>query len=491
MIPKRIYAAWCGGKPLPEHDNYIDSWREKLPDYEIHLLGDDDIPSSRCTRAMRERGKIVSAAQYACWSRLYETGGIYLDLDVDVVRSFDDLLTHDAFLGIEYDGPNQVWAACGVLGAVAHHPFIRECLDYMDTFNHTHPEAENELGPRMFTTLLQRHGWKRTNADTTVSGVRLLNSTRFYPYSWKDTLTPECITDETYAVHMWAHTWNPVLDEPVSVIIPCYNQAQYLPDAIESALGQTAPPHEIIVVDDGSTVGDVAAVVKLYPSVRLITQKNGGVSAARNAGIEAATGTWICCLDADDRLHPRFIARLIGRGDIVSPKLETFGTSHTQTWPAGKTSCPKEADFVQGNQIICGSLFRRVWWEKVGGYDEKMRDGYEDWDFWTRIVHAGAWVTFLGDILFYYRMYTEDRSDVRGSIACAKKNDAAVQAYMRSKWASLGVKMHSGYRGLIYPIKLGVTVQHKGVTYHHGDSIDHPTALMLKKAGLLRDERIV
>jgi hypothetical protein len=289
-IPKIIYAAWCGGKPLPEHDCYIDSWSKKLPGYTINLLGDKDIPSSRCTRAMRDRSKIVNTAQYTCWSRMYETGGIYLDLDVDVIRSFDDLLTHKAFLGIEYDAPTSIWAACGVVGAEARHPFIRECLDYMDTFDHAHPAVENELGPRMFTRLLKKHGWRGTDTDSVVAGVQMLSSARFYPYSWHDTFKPEHVTKDTYAVHKWAHTWNPALDEKVSIIIPCYNQSEYLADAIDSALAQTTPPHEIIVVDDGSTKGNVSAVAKRYPGIRLITQPNGG----RENGFAVLTPTTSC-----------------------------------------------------------------------------------------------------------------------------------------------------------------------------------------------------
>ena len=77
----------------------------------------------------------------------------------------------------------------------------------------------------------------------------------------------------------------------VSVVIPCYNQAHFLGEAIESVLSQTYPRHEIVVVDDGST-DDTAEVACRYPEVRLIRQENGGLSAARNAGLSQSIGNF-------------------------------------------------------------------------------------------------------------------------------------------------------------------------------------------------------
>ena len=93
-------------------------------------------------------------------------------------------------------------------------------------------------------------------------------------------------------------------EEPlVSVIIPCYNQARYLGEAIESALAQTHARLEVIVIDDGS-LDDVAGVVARYPKVRYVRQPNGGLSAARNTGIRESHGEYLVFLDADDRLLP-------------------------------------------------------------------------------------------------------------------------------------------------------------------------------------------
>src|ERR687889_2943029 len=89
----------------------------------------------------------------------------------------------------------------------------------------------------------------------------------------------------------------------VSVVIPCYNQAHFLGEAIESVLAQSYPNFEIIVVDDGS-MDDTSEVAGSYPKVRLVRQENQGPSGARNAGLARSEGEYVVCLDADDRLLP-------------------------------------------------------------------------------------------------------------------------------------------------------------------------------------------
>jgi glycosyltransferase involved in cell wall biosynthesis len=223
--------------------------------------------------------------------------------------------------------------------------------------------------------------------------------------------------------------------DTVSIVIPCFDQAEYLPGAIESALAQTVPPHEIIVVNDGST-DNTSDVARGYP-VTLIEQRNRGVSAARNAGIRAATGVWVATLDADDALAPRFIERMVGKDDIVSCVIRTVG-ARSERW-APPREHPVNVDFVRNNQIICCSLFRREVWERIGGNDEAMLDGYEDWDFWTRATFAGFTVTVVDEELFRYRVYDHDRSERQNSVDRANKNAPAIIAYMDAKWKRLGM----------------------------------------------------
>ncbi|GAB4137044.1 MAG: hypothetical protein Kow0040_23410 [Thermogutta sp.] len=95
----------------------------------------------------------------------------------------------------------------------------------------------------------------------------------------------------------------------VSVVIPAWNAARYLPETLRSVLSQTRPPEEIIVVDDGSTDDSAVVAERFGPTVRVLRQENRGESVARNRGIEAAHGDWIAFLDADDLWHPDKLAK--------------------------------------------------------------------------------------------------------------------------------------------------------------------------------------
>ncbi len=216
----------------------------------------------------------------------------------------------------------------------------------------------------------------------------------------------------------------------VSIIIPCYNQAHFLDDAIKSALEQTYKNTEIIVVDDGSP-DNVKEVVSKYPTVIFIKKENGGLSSARNAGIEIATGTYILPLDADDKLHPTFIAETIGKDDIVSTGLRTFGNEN-RNWITDLIK-PEYKDFYERNHINCCSLFKREVWEELGGYDEQMKDGFEDWDLWIRATKGGYSVTVVRKFLFFYRKHSVSMFKE------AHKKRESIIAYMRGKYDKINI----------------------------------------------------
>lgn len=200
----------------------------------------------------------------------------------------------------------------------------------------------------------------------------------------------------------------------VSVVIPCYNAGAFLDEAVQSALAQTWDDLEVVVVDDGST--DPATIALLdnanWPRTRVIRQANAGPSAARNAAIRAATGEFILPLDADDRIDPTYVEKALQvlharpEAGIVYCKAEKFG-AESGPWQLPVYSM---RELAIDNVIFVTSLFRRVDWERVGGFNTQLRHGVEDYDFWVRIVGLGREVVQLDEPLFHYRVQAASRT---------------------------------------------------------------------------------
>ncbi len=191
-----------------------------------------------------------------------------------------------------------------------------------------------------------------------------------------------------------------------SCIIPCYNQAEYLDEAIKSCFAQTVPV-EIVVVDDGSTdnTHDIIIKYSFNYNFKHLTQENKGLSAARNAGIKLATGVRILCLDADDTIEPTMIEKCQDIEGVAVVGVHNFGDRpEAHVLPYQDLSL--EAFKVQ-NRITCCSMFDKKDWEAVGGFDENMKNGREDWDFWLSLLERDVKFTAINEYLFNYRMHGE------------------------------------------------------------------------------------
>jgi GT2 family glycosyltransferase len=234
-----------------------------------------------------------------------------------------------------------------------------------------------------------------------------------------------------------------LMADKVSIIVPCYNQAEYLSQAIESALTQDYPNVEVIVVDDGSTDGshEIAQahlkkvedacqaafeielrdrprldretwVAHWSPKLKVIKQGNMGLALARNAGINAsstASHEFVLPLDADDWIEPEYLRKtvplMLDRVAVVGTWAAVFGI-RDYTW---ETWVPTIEQLMQDNSIPVCSLIKRGVLKEVGGYNpalsgySKHLTGYEDWNLWLDVLKRGYKIAILPERLFHYR----------------------------------------------------------------------------------------
>jgi glycosyltransferase involved in cell wall biosynthesis len=182
----------------------------------------------------------------------------------------------------------------------------------------------------------------------------------------------------------------------ITVVIPTWNRADRLVNALQSVSEQRLAPHEVIVVDDGSTDNTRAMVTTRFSDVRYIYQENGGVSRARNAGIRAATGDWIALLDSDDRWQPAKLERQVE----ALRQAPDFRVCHTdEIWIRyGRRVNPMKKHAKHGGEIfaLClprcamspsAILLHREVLEQAGLFDESL-PACEDYDLWLRICAA-------------------------------------------------------------------------------------------------------
>ena len=211
----------------------------------------------------------------------------------------------------------------------------------------------------------------------------------------------------------------------LSIIIPMYAYSQYLAEAIESVLAQSEKPHEIICVSDGA-IDNSVEIAKRYP-VKIIEKKNGGLASARNAGIREATGEFIMSFDSDDIMRPDCIKEhmaLADKNTIVTCGLMAFGSE-------SYTARPEVASYdllMKRNVIYSNSVFPKALWEKVGGFDEKMLLGLEDWEYWIRCAKAGAKFVISDYIGLLWRRHPKAMST-----ASANPNWDSITKYIREK----------------------------------------------------------
>lgn len=193
----------------------------------------------------------------------------------------------------------------------------------------------------------------------------------------------------------------------VSVVIPCFNQAHFIDDAIQSVLAQTYQDFEIIIVNDGSTDPQTDSILESYagPRIKVVHTLNEGLASARNTGINQGTGIYILPLDADDKISNSYMENAVAILDanpnmgIVYCQAELFGEKNGE-WDLPAYSFP---EILLGNVIFCSGFYRRSDWHQVNGYNPNMKYGLADFDFWLSLIELGREVYQIPERLFMYR----------------------------------------------------------------------------------------
>lgn len=203
----------------------------------------------------------------------------------------------------------------------------------------------------------------------------------------------------------------------VTVVIPCYNDGDFIEETLNSVLKQTFQVFQIIIVDDGSNES-TKEVLRTFEGdgLQIITQDNRGPSSARNLGIKKSKSEYVLIIDADDTFEATFLEKAMS---ILNRNPKIGGVSSHCNIFINKNKIISEhrpkgggvTNFLFDNNSVSFALIRKKAWEEVGGYDEKMIHGFEDWEFWIAITKKGWEVGMIPELLFNYRIKNKNSVD--------------------------------------------------------------------------------
>lgn len=200
--------------------------------------------------------------------------------------------------------------------------------------------------------------------------------------------------------------------ELVTCIVPVYNGAAYLGTALDSILAQDHRPIEVIVVDDGSTDESARLASSYGPPVHLLCQANRGPAVARNSGLRAAKGAFICFLDADDIYRPGKLNRQLERF-VADPKLEVSLCIAENFWEEGLED--EERRYQANGRLRMSHSFdtilaRRSVFQQIGSLDPTLVAGEEQLDWFSRLLDSAPVIEVLDEVLVSRRMHAASRT---------------------------------------------------------------------------------
>ena len=248
----------------------------------------------------------------------------------------------------------------------------------------------------------------------------------------------------------WRHSRDELLQRLMSIVVPCYNQAHFLPDALESVLAQSYPHIEVIVVDDGST-DNTAAVVSRYPTVGYIRQENAGAAAARNTGLRMTNGDMLTFLDADDTLASHAVAVGVEARQEHPAAAFAFGYASMALGEGAEPEEPYQPLFdndyysrlLAGCPIvsIASVTYRRSAFQAVGPFDPSLRH-LEDYDLYYRIARSYP-IHCHGHTVAVYRRHGGNATGSGGAVAL---RDARAVLRRQASWVKDDPSLRDAHR---------------------------------------------
>ena len=206
MIPKKIHYVWIGGPKGNIENICINSWKEKLPDYEICEWNENNIDIEELIKGKKfleecyKRKLWAFISDYIRIKVLYEQGGVYMDTDMQIVKDITGLLAqHEVFFGYE----DEKHISAGIIGAQEGHKLFKDMLDFYES---DILRASFFTIPKVITHIVEKN-YKKIDKNNYEDGIYVYDREYFYPFSYKEEFEYSCIKENTYGIHWWGKSW--------------------------------------------------------------------------------------------------------------------------------------------------------------------------------------------------------------------------------------------------------------------------------------------
>ncbi len=221
MIPRIIHYCWVGGKLNPLANMCLESWEKFCPNWTMKQWNEDRIPVRLYPYLQKalENKKYANVSNFIRLHAIYNEGGIYLDTDVELIKNLDVFLGESCFFSFQSPPSSVGTVNNAIMGAVKHHPFIKEMMEEL-LLRWDGLEEAHLSGPVLATDLLRRKGLGKDQAEDVmtvrVQDIAIFPKRYFHPYRWNEQFTPECVKPDTYGIHRFAFSWAPKEEKKIT-----------------------------------------------------------------------------------------------------------------------------------------------------------------------------------------------------------------------------------------------------------------------------------